>query len=295
MTARNYSKPKIQSIPLSSIDANPDQPRKAFEPEALRELAASIDKNGLLQPIVVRPHGKSRFQIIAGERRWRAHQLLKASTISCIVRQVDETTRDIEAIIENLQRQDVTPLEEADAFARLVRSGWTPEEIADRIGAAVFRVRWRLQLVNLQPAIRKLLETGNLDRQQGLELARLQNHADQMTMLRMIQRGQLQGWKAVRNAVDSMLGISDQSDIFGSDAPPVSKQELATVDNMERKIFDLARLANAGWKNGECVIANRVNPDRARLMADRLQAIAASLRIMERELRNVNAQAVLCA
>lgn len=289
----------MQKIPIERIAPNPDQPRKKFDAAELDQLAASIKAEGLLQPITVRPIGKGRYEIVAGERRWRAHKLLadrgdpEGKMIACHVRAMNELARDIAAIIENLQRSDITPLEEADAYLRLQKSGLTPEQIAARTGAGLMRVKWRLSLRNLEPNIKRLFESEQIDRQAALEIARLPDHRDQVRILGLVNRGQLVGWKAVRTAVDALVTGETQADIFGPQAPPASQEELRVLSVMEARIEKAAALVSTGWKDGECVIANRVNPDRARLVADKLRAIQTCLRIMERELRNVSAQAII--
>jgi ParB family chromosome partitioning protein len=142
---------KHRNIAIDLIDANPDQPRKDFDPAALQELADSIRAQGLIQPISVRPIG-DRFQIIAGERRYRAHKLLGLATIPALV-QSGLTDRDValQAIIENACRRDVNIMEEADAYGQLVRHGLSNDEIASQVGVAAFRVEWRLSLLNLKP------------------------------------------------------------------------------------------------------------------------------------------------
>lgn len=288
----------MQTLALDAIRPNPDQPRKHFDPAPLRELANSIHRNGLMQPIVVRPMGKG-FMIVAGERRWRAHKLLadegrlSPAVIPALVREMDDQDMAIRAIVENLQRQDVTPLEEADAFARLIDQGMTAEDIAEATGAVLFRVRWRLQLLNLAPDIRKLVESENLDKQQALELARL-DQRDQHQVLRLINRGQLVGWKAVRNAVDAILNSATQEDIFG-DTGKATQADADTLNRMERRIAQVANMIGQGWKDGECVTAAKVNPDRAGHMADQIAATIGALRIMERQLRNTTAQASVLA
>lgn len=197
----------------------------------------------------------------------------------------------IQAVVENLQRLDVTPLEEADAFARLVEGGLTAEEIASKTGAALFRVKWRLQLCNLESGIRKLFEGGHLDRQQAMEIARLDDHAAQVRILGLVNRGQLTGWKAVRNAVEQAMGVGNRPDLFGAGAPKPSDAEVETLSSMESKIDRMAGAVSAGWRDGECVIASRVSPDRAQLMADKLAALQKCLKVMERDLRNVSAEA----
>ena len=119
----------VQMIPVASIEPHPGQPRRIFDEEALDELAASIQARGVIQPIVVRPHGH-RFQIVAGERRWRAAQRARLHEIPAIVREFsDDETLEV-ALIENIQRQDLNAIEEAQAYQRLVDEyGHTQEEL----------------------------------------------------------------------------------------------------------------------------------------------------------------------
>ena len=286
----------MTTIAIDKIDPNPDQPRKKFSPAHIDGLANSIRERGLLQAITVRPSRKGRFEIVAGECRWRAHKRLAErgfttfSNIKATVVRMDDLARDIAAIVENLQREDISPIEEARSFKRLVDRGLEPEEIAKQCGCAVFRVRWRLQLLNLAPDIVKLFDADQIDRQQAMEISRLPDHADQHRILRLINRGQLQGWKAVRNAVDAIISGATQADIFGDAAPKASRAETRTVSGMEARIAEMTKLLGAGWRDGECIVAARVNLDRAGLMADRLNAIAKTCGIMERELRQVAAQ-----
>ena len=160
---------------------NPDQPRKRFDPDALAELAASIKSSGLAQPISVRAHGDGHM-IVMGERRWRAHVLAGLPTIEANVIDVADQERDILAIIENLQRQNITPLEEGRAFQRVLDTGLTPQELADRLGLKQhWRVTERTALLKLNPPYLDLLEKGHLTASQGTELARLAPH-DQDTL-----------------------------------------------------------------------------------------------------------------
>jgi ParB family transcriptional regulator, chromosome partitioning protein len=293
----------LAKISLSQIAPNPDQPRKVFDAGALNELAQSIKARGLLQPITVRPIGKDSYQIVAGERRWRAYKLLAETqgldafgAILCHVKRMSDADRDLAAIIENLQRVDVTPMEEAHAFQRLKAGGMTEEAIASAVGSPVFRVRWRLQLLNLAPEIRKLFESEAIDRQSAMEIGRLPDHAQQVRMVQLVNRGQLRGWKSVRTAVETMIAGTTQADIFGG-ADESADADVAVVSRMEAKIASVAAMVATGWREGECVIATRVNPDRATKMAEQIAAISKALRVMERELRNSAAQgqAVLAA
>ncbi len=125
----------LMTLRVSDIEPNKDQPRKAFEPNALAELADSIREHGILQPVVVRALPGGVYQIIAGERRWRASRMAGLSEIPAIVIEADDAKVRELALIENLQRQDLTPLEEAEGYRSLMEhSGMTQEEVAARLG-----------------------------------------------------------------------------------------------------------------------------------------------------------------
>ena len=280
---------------LDQVHPNPDQPRRHFDQAALRELAESISAEGLVQAIIVRRLGVRRYEIVAGERRWRAHKMLAAEgrwpsgTIRADVTEMDDRERDLAAIIENLQRADISPMEEARAFQRMVDQGMSAEDLASRLGLAPFRVRWRLQLLRLDPAIAKMVEGGQIDRQQALEIAKLEKPADQLRIVRAINTGGISGWGAVKAAVQTVVDQASQVEMFVLPAAP-SVDEVRTVRTMEDRIETMARLASTGWANGQCKVAVKVSRDRARLMADKLAAMAKALGVMERELRAAGAQ-----
>lgn len=142
---------EIQTIPLTLISPNPNQPRKHFDANSLRDLADSITEHGILQPIVVRPADGGRYEIIAGERRYRASQLAGAETIPAIVRIAEDDEAFILATLENVARRDMKPIEEAKAYALIRDMGRTVDEIAALVGKATFAVAWRLELLNLAP------------------------------------------------------------------------------------------------------------------------------------------------
>lgn len=286
----------LKRLQLTDVRPNPDQPRKHFDRAELEALACSIAANGLMQPITVRPVDGG-YEIVAGERRFRAHQILAEAgrlpdgSILAHVRRMDDEKRDLEAIIENLQRADVTPLEEARAFSRMVKGGMSVEALAGKIGVAAFRIRERLQLLELAPQFLKLFEGGQIDRNQAFEIARLASETDQARVIKMIAAGQIGSWKSVRAAVDTILQGKSQADIFGESAPRASAEDAAQINAMEQKIETMARLAAAGWKDGECIVAVKVSRDRARLMADKLGAMKTAIAAMERDLRMAAAQA----
>lgn len=151
-----------EDISIALIDRNPNQPRKNFDEKALKELAQSIKTNGVIQPIIVTKKG-DRYIIIAGERRWRASQLAGLKTVPCIVR--NYTDREIceIAIIENLQREDLNPIESARAIKQLIETfDLTQELVADRIGKSRPAVANTLRLLTLAPEVVSMIEAGKL-------------------------------------------------------------------------------------------------------------------------------------
>src|ERR1035437_5133398 len=204
----------MSSLPTSSVIPNPDQPRKRFDPQALADLAASIKENGLIQPITVRPLPDGLHMIIAGERRYRAHILGGLDTIETDVIDVTEADRDILAIVENLQRADITPLEEARAYQRILDTGVTAEELAHKLGIKQpHRITDRTALLRLNPTYLDLLEKGHLSPSQGTELARLEP-SDQDLLFRMINDGRCSTYAKLRAAADGFIAARSQSSMF---------------------------------------------------------------------------------
>ena len=145
----------IRMIPTDEIHPNPNQPRKHFDEASLRSLAASIRSAGLMQPIVVRPNLAGGFQLVVGERRWRAAQLIGLSPLPAIVRELDDQTATTWALIENVQREDLNPIERAEAFRQLIdEHGLTHQELADRVGVNRSSVTNFLRLLELDEASR---------------------------------------------------------------------------------------------------------------------------------------------
>jgi ParB family chromosome partitioning protein len=152
-----------RAVPLSEIDVSADQPRKSFPPETLAELADSIARDGLLQPVLVRRTPADRYEIIAGERRFRAAKLAGLSEIPVVLVEADDATAARYALVENLQREDLNPLEEAAAYEALInRYGLTQEQVADQVGKSRSAVTNALRLLELPEEARDLLLGGSL-------------------------------------------------------------------------------------------------------------------------------------
>ena len=181
----------VRQVRLSQIEPNRSQPREAFDEEALSELASSIREHGVLQPVLVRPAGK-RYEIIAGERRWRAAKLAKCREIPVIVREMDDVEAMQIALIENIQREDLNPVEEAAAYQRLIEEyQLTQEEVATRVGKSRAAVANCIRLLKLDPEVRRMLVDGEITEGHArallaLEVPELQRQAAQEIVARKL-------------------------------------------------------------------------------------------------------------
>jgi ParB family chromosome partitioning protein len=150
-------------LPVSSLAPHPDQPRRHFDEDALDELAKSIAARGLIQPILVRPHGHS-YQIVAGERRWRAAQRARLHEVPVVVRELDDAETLEIALVENIQREDLNAIEEAEGYARLIREfGHTQEALGKIVHKSRSHVANLLRLLDLPPKVRQMLVEGALE------------------------------------------------------------------------------------------------------------------------------------
>jgi ParB family chromosome partitioning protein len=153
-----------QTLPVDRIEPNPFQPRQEIDLERLKELADSIKTHGVVQPVLVRPKDKDRYELIAGERRWRAARLAGLTEIPVVMRELDDRAALALALIENIQREDLTPLEQAQAMHRLLEEfGMTHQQLAEAVGKSRTTVTNLLRLLELQPAVKKMLAEGRLE------------------------------------------------------------------------------------------------------------------------------------
>jgi ParB family transcriptional regulator, chromosome partitioning protein len=152
------------TLPIEYLQRGKFQPRKDMNPEKLQELADSIKAQGVIQPIVVRKIGQDKYEIVAGERRWRASQLAGLQQIPVVIKDIDDRATMAIALIENIQRQDLNPLEEAEALRRLLDEfTMTHQQIADAVGRSRVTVTNLLRLMDLHPEVKKLLISGQLE------------------------------------------------------------------------------------------------------------------------------------
>jgi ParB family chromosome partitioning protein len=180
---------EIREVELERVRPGKSQSRKVFDEEKLAELAQSIRENGLLQPIVVREAEKGRYEIIAGERRWRACQLAGIKKITVIVRSYSEQAATTASLIENIQRENLNPLEEAEAYQVLIkRFGLTQEEISRRVGKSRPFITNMLRLLNLPPEIKEMVREGFLTAGHARALLILEGEEEQKGLAREIVR-----------------------------------------------------------------------------------------------------------
>lgn len=163
VTAEDDDRARLIELPIDALVPNPNQPRVHFDEETLEELAASIREIGVLQPVLARDMGNGAYQLVAGERRWRAARRAGLTVIPAVVRRTDDLSSVEHALVENLHRQDLTPLEEAAAYQQLIEDfGLTHEQVSGRVGKSRSAVTNTLRLMTLPPSIQHLLADGRL-------------------------------------------------------------------------------------------------------------------------------------
>jgi len=182
----------VRIVPVDHIEPNPEQPRLVFEQAALDELAASIREHGVLQPILVRPLGPNTYQIVAGERRWRASRQAGLETIPALIEDIDDDTALEIAIIENLQREDLTPLDEAAMYDRMVHEhGYSIRKLADKLGKDKGYLENRLRLADAPPEIRELVSLRKDSLSHAYELMKVEDPKKRRRLAEQVARGEL--------------------------------------------------------------------------------------------------------
>ena len=182
----------VRIVHVDRIEPNPEQPRLVFEQDALDELASSIREHGVLQPILVRPLGPNTYQIVAGERRWRASRLAGLETIPALIEDIDDDTALEIAIIENLQREDLTPLDEAAMYDRMVHEhGYSIRKLADKLGKDKGYLENRLRLADAPPEIRELVSLRKDSLSHAYELMKVQDPKKRRRLAGQVARGEL--------------------------------------------------------------------------------------------------------
>jgi ParB family chromosome partitioning protein len=196
----------LAELPVADVSPNPNQPRVHFDEESLSELTASIAEMGVLQPILVRPGADGGFELIAGERRWRAAQRAGLATVPALIRTTDDASSVEQALVENLHRQDLTALEEAAAYQQLIEDfGLTHDQVSARVGKSRSAITNSLRLLGLPPAVQRLLADGQLSAGHARALLGTPDRSRQEALAREAVAG---GWsvRMVEDAVRVEIG-----------------------------------------------------------------------------------------
>jgi len=279
---------KLYSLPLAKVRPNPDQPRKIFDAAKLRELADSIDENGLLQPIKVRAEVESGdYIIICGERRYRAHLLLGRETIEAVVvfGMSDDELADA-AIVENLQRADISPLEEAKAYQARLDAGYTVEELAKKLGLKqAWRITERTSLLNLSDEMRVALESKIISNSQAYELSQL-GKANQRVLFDAIKAGKCGSYKELRAVGAALKAAEAQTCMFAEEKTEEErKAEKRTVTRLESRIEALTKMCQDSFKDNELVALRKLNSAKFAVYQEQLELIENAVREMRLALR----------
>ncbi|HJV15684.1 MAG TPA: ParB/RepB/Spo0J family partition protein [Propionibacteriaceae bacterium] len=198
----------FSELPLESISPNPRQPRTVFDEEAMNELVESIQEVGMLQPIVVRPLGGARFELVMGERRWRAAQQAGLATVPAIVRETADHALLRDALLENLHRVQLNPLEEAAAYQQMLEDfGCTQEELANRIKRSRPQISNTIRLLKLPPTVQRRIAAGVLSAGHAKALLAIENPDGQE---RLAQRAVAEGLSV--RAVEELVTLGDHRD-----------------------------------------------------------------------------------
>lgn len=223
---------RLVEVPIEALSPNPNQPRVHFDEDSLAELAASIREIGVLQPVLARDMGDGSYQLVAGERRWRAARRAGLTTIPAIVRRTGDLSSVEQALVENLHRQDLTPLEEAAAYQQLIEDfGLTHEQVSSRVGKSRSAITNMLRLLSLPPAIQHLLADGRLSAGHARALLGSPDRAFQEHLAKRAV-GEGLSVRAVEDAIrDRQAGGADPS---GSDVTKVTPNDGAGLTPVTR-------------------------------------------------------------
>ena len=202
----------INEIPVTQIEANPNQPRRDFDEEAMEELAASIREIGIIQPITLRQIAKNRFQIIAGERRWRASKIAGLSAIPAYIRTIDDENVMEMALVENIQREDLNSIEIALAYQHLLEGdGMTQEKVSERVGKSRTAIANYLRLLKLPAQIQMALQKKEIDMGHARALLAIDSPSTQIKLFKDIQRNSY----SVRKVEEIVHKLKNGEDLQG--------------------------------------------------------------------------------
>jgi ParB family chromosome partitioning protein len=261
----------VRVIPLDRIEPNPQQPRMEFDEDALKELASSIREHGVLQPILVRPIGPARYQLVAGERRWRASRAAGLESIPALIEDIDDETALEISIIENLQREDLSPLDEAMMYDRMIQDhGYSIRRLAQKLGKDKGYLENRLRLADAPDEIKQLVSVRKDTLSHAYELLKVQDPRRRRKLAEQVARGELSLVK-LRERVEGRPRREEP------DQPvDVAPSETAGADDVEAE-------AAAAWtgKAAQHPIGDDSLVDAKRSLADAIEGLIGIIRDQE--------------
>ncbi len=267
---------QVLNLPLSQVFANPDQPRKHFDETKLQELAMSIAEYGVQEPIKVVPR-EDRYMIIMGERRFRASRLAGKETVPSIVEHYTPEEVEELALLENIQREDLSVIEEARAFQSLLDRGMSKEELARKMGLKqIWRIDERTSLLNLSEDIQKMVTNNNLTNSQAFEVSRLPQ-VKQQQVVNKILRGELNSYNKIRAFVNAMIELESQGAFFQLEQ--MSQPEKETIDTFNSMLRNVERFIKQVYERDKVNYLKKagfrqdIQPERLDLVIQQLQKV----------------------
>lgn len=257
---------RFAELPVASIEPNPRQPRTVFDEDAMAELVHSIKEIGLLQPIVVREVGPEKYELIMGERRWRAHREAGLETIAAVVRETQDEDLLRDALLENLHRSELNPLEEAAAYQQLLDDfGCTHEELASRIGRSRPQITNTLRLLRLSPAVQRRVAAGVLTAGHARALVTVANTEIQERLAtRVVAEGL--SVRALEEIV-TLSGDEPEGSRTKRSSPTLSAPRLDEVSRRLSDRFDTRVKINLGRSKGRVTVEFATVDDLERIVA----------------------------
>ena len=260
---------RIHYIDINDITPNPDQPRKHFNPGRLEDLAHSIQENGVIQPLVVqkREHG---YELVAGERRWRASRIAGLTAVPCIIREFDEKQNLIVAIIENMQREDLDPIEEATGLQQMIyKYGFTQEQVSNSLGKSRAYIANSVRLLKLPEEIQKKMSDNKISAAHGRTLLAIEDKKKQLMVADRIENEGL----SVRTVEEIAKNLKN-----GDKLPPAKKKktksaEIQAVENDLRSLMGTKVSIVQGKKSGKIELEYYSREELNRLI-DMLRSVA---------------------
>jgi len=250
----------VQLLPIEQVKANPDQPRRDFDQEALLELAQSVERDGIIQPLLARKTGINEYQIIAGERRWRAASIAGLKQVPVIVRTADDQQVLELAIIENIQREDLNPIELAMAFQRMAAElGLSHEEIGQKTGKQRTTITNAVRLLQLPTDLQQLIASNKLSSGHARALLKFE---DEQVQRDLAKRCVSEGWSVRQIEEFTKPGAKQKQQ---NEAKPVDANVRAAIDELERVLGTRVRIVSKGKNKGQIEIEYYSEDDLNRL------------------------------